>query len=115
MATGAEPAEWPGFAAQGVNQLTLGGMYAIPNLRLVNHKLNALEYLRAAWLRSPLDLSMSFASEQAIDDLAYQLELDPYEFRRRNISNERWLGVLDGAAKAADCVRRSRWGAGPLA
>jgi nicotinate dehydrogenase subunit B len=103
---GAAPAEWPGAAAQQVNPLTLGGMYAIPNVRLVNHKLPALQYLRAAWLRSPLDLSFSFASEQAIDELAYRLGIDPYEFRKRNIANERWLGVLDAAAKAANWTPR---------
>jgi len=36
-------------------------------------------------LRSPLDLSFSFASEQAIDQLAYLLKMDPYDFRQRNI------------------------------
>jgi CO/xanthine dehydrogenase Mo-binding subunit len=104
---GAAPVEWgAGGAApqgvQGVNRLTCGGMYQIPNLRLVNHKLPALEYLKGAWLRSPLDLSFAFASEQAIDQLAYRLGADPYEFRRRNIADERWLGVLDAAARAAN-------------
>ena len=86
---------------QGVNRLTCGGMYQIPNLRLVNHKLPVVEYLKAGWLRSPLDLSFAFASEQVIDELAFLLNIDPYEFRRRNIADERWLGVLDAAAKAA--------------
>jgi CO/xanthine dehydrogenase Mo-binding subunit len=86
---------------QGVNRLTCGGMYQIPNLRLVNHKLPVVEYLKAGWLRSPLDLSFAFTSEQVIDELAFLLKIDPYEFRRRNIADERWLGVLDAAAKAA--------------
>jgi CO/xanthine dehydrogenase Mo-binding subunit len=76
-------------------------MYRVPNLRLVNHKLPVLEYFKAGWLRSPLDLSFAFASEQAIDQLAYLAGVDPYEFRRRNIADERWLGVLDAAARAA--------------
>jgi CO/xanthine dehydrogenase Mo-binding subunit len=29
------------------------------------------------------------------------LKTDPYEFRKRNIKDARWLGVLDAAAKAA--------------
>jgi len=103
---GAPPIEWgAGGAAQGVqgvNRLTCGGMYQVANLRLVNHKLPVTEYLRAGWLRSPLDLSFAFASEQAIDQLAHALGIDPYEFRRRNIADERWLGVLDAAAKAAN-------------
>jgi len=76
-------------------------MYEIPNLRLVNHKLPVTEYLKGGWLRSPLDLSFSFASEQAIDHLAYLLKMDPYEFRRRNIKDPRWLGVLDAVVQAA--------------
>jgi nicotinate dehydrogenase subunit B len=91
----------PTQGVQGVNRLTCGGMYQIPNLRLVNHKLPVVEYLKAGWLRSPLDLSFAFASEQAIDQLAHLLAIDPYEFRQRNIADTRWLGVLDAAAKAA--------------
>jgi nicotinate dehydrogenase subunit B len=98
---GAAPTEWPGFAAQGVSTQHCGAMYKLANKRLVYHKIPVLKYLRAGWLRSPLDLSFAFASEQAIDDLAYQLGQDPVEFRRRNIADERWLGVLEGAAKAA--------------
>jgi nicotinate dehydrogenase subunit B len=99
----------PVQGVQGVNRLTCGGMYQIPNIRLVNHKLPVVEYLKAGWLRSPLDLSFAFASEQAIDQLAHLLAIDPYEFRRRNIADDRWLGVLDAAAKAA------RWTPRPVA
>ena len=71
---GAAPAtEWPPVAVQGVNALTCGGMYDIANLKLVNHRLPGLAYLRGAWLRSPLDLAFAFVSEQAIDQLAVQL------------------------------------------
>jgi CO/xanthine dehydrogenase Mo-binding subunit len=99
----------PAMGVQGVNRLTCGGQYQIPNLRLVNHKLPVTEYLKAGWLRSPLDLSFAFVSEQAIDQLAFLLQIDPYEFRRRNIVDDRWLGVLDAAAKAA------RWTPKPAA
>jgi nicotinate dehydrogenase subunit B len=103
---GAQPAtEWPFNPVQGVNALVCGGMYDIANVRLVNHQLPGLEYFRAAWLRSPLDLSFAFVSEQAIDDLAFRLGRDPFEFRRDNIRDARWRGVLEAAARAAD------WGA----
>lgn len=103
---GAQPAaEWPFNPVQGVNVLVCGGMYTIPNVRLVNHQLPGLEYFRAAWLRSPLDLSFAFVSEQAIDELAFQLGRDPFEFRRDNIRDARWKGVLEAVARAAD------WGA----
>jgi CO/xanthine dehydrogenase Mo-binding subunit len=97
----APAAEWPAVAVQGVNPLVCGGMYDIANLKLVNHRLPGLEYLRAAWLRSPLDLSFTFVSEQAIDQLAVKMQVDPLEFRRRNITDRRWLGVLEAAATAA--------------
>lgn len=100
--TGVPAAEWPGAAAQQVSPLNLGSMYVISNLKLVNHKINVQGYPRAAWLRSPLDLSFSFASEQAIDQIAYELRMDPYEFRLRNMTDERWLGVLNAVAKAAN-------------
>jgi nicotinate dehydrogenase subunit B len=62
--------------------------------------------LKGAWLRSPLDLSFSFASEQAIDQLAYLLKMDPYLFRQRNIKDERWLGVLNAVAREANWMPR---------
>ncbi len=108
-ANGVPASEWPAMAAQQINPLVLGGQYAIPNIRLVNHHVDGLDYLKGAWLRSPLDLAMTFVSEQAIDDLAYQLALDPFEFRKLNILDERWLGVLEGAASAANWqLRRAR-------
>jgi CO/xanthine dehydrogenase Mo-binding subunit len=106
LAMGTAPTEWPTFPSQQVATGTCGGQYAIANQKLVNHHVPGQGYLRGAWLRSPLDLSFAFVSEQAIDQLAYQLGLDPYEFRRRNIADDRWLGVLDGAAKAAGWAPR---------
>jgi nicotinate dehydrogenase subunit B len=104
---GTPTSEWPGGGVQGVNRLTCGGMYDIPNLKLVNHKLPVTAYLKGGWLRSPLDLSFAFASEQAIDHLAYLTGIDPYEFRRRNMTDMRWLGVLDAAAQAAKNLSRA--------
>lgn len=103
-------AEWPAVAVQGVNPLVCGGMYDIAAIRLVNHRLPALPYLRAGWLRSPLDLAFAFVSEQAIDRIAIELKIDPYEFRRRNIRDPRWMGVLEGAARAAGWT--SAWQSG---
>jgi nicotinate dehydrogenase subunit B len=99
-------AEWPSMAAQQINPLVLGGQYKIPNVHLLNHHVPGLDYLKGAWLRSPLDLSLTFVSEQAIDDLAFQLGQDPFEFRRTNIIDERWRGVLEAAAIAASWQNR---------
>ena len=76
-------------------------MYVVPNRRVISHAVPMEGYLRGAALRSPLDLSFAFASEQTIDELAHALKMDPFEFRRRNIGDKRWLGVLEAAAKAA--------------
>jgi nicotinate dehydrogenase subunit B len=109
---GAAAAEWPAVAVQGVNPLVCGGMYDISSIKLVNHRLPALQYLRAGWLRSPLDLAFAFVSEQAIDRIAVELGIDPCEFRRRNIRDARWMGVLDAAARAASWT--SPWQPGRL-
>lgn len=91
-----------------VNKFVTGGMYAIPNRLLVNHAIPGLEgYLKGANLRAPMDLHYTFTSEQVIDQLAAEVGLDPFEFRRRNAANERWLGVLEAAAKAANWQPRS--------
>jgi nicotinate dehydrogenase subunit B len=85
-----------------VNKFVAGGMYDIPNRLLINHAVGGLEgYLKGANLRAPMDLHYAFASEQLIDQLAAAANFDPVEFRRRNIKDERWRGVLDAAAEAA--------------
>jgi CO/xanthine dehydrogenase Mo-binding subunit len=76
-------------------------MYGIANMRLVNHRVPGQGYLKGQSLRSPLDVSFSFASEQAIDELAHLANLDPFLFRQRNIKDPRWLGVLNAVANAA--------------
>jgi len=108
LAAGTAPAETPGTGAQGLNPTNLGSMYVIPNRKLVNHRVPGIHgYLKGSFLRSPLDLSFAFASEQTIDELAYLAGLDPYEFRIRNMKDERWLAVLSAVAKAANWKPRS--------
>src|SRR5579871_305737 len=107
LALGTPAAESPGPGSQEVSNFNLGAMYAIPNMRLVNHRLEGARYLKGSNLRSPLDVSFSFAQEQTIDELAYLAGLDPLEFRRRNIRDERWLGVLDAVAQAAGWTPRT--------
>jgi nicotinate dehydrogenase subunit B len=90
-----------GAASIPVNRMSTGSMYAVPNRRVVSHAVPMVGYLKGAPLRSPLDLSFAFASEQTIDELAFRIGMDPLEFRRRNIGDARWLGVLNAAAAAA--------------
>ena len=91
-----------GSASITVNPMSTGSMYVVPNRRVISHAVPMEGYLRGAALRSPLDLSFAFASEQTIDELAHALKMDPLEFRRKNIGDKRWLGVLEAAAEAAD-------------
>jgi nicotinate dehydrogenase subunit B len=86
-----------------VNPMSTGSMYKVPNRKVVSHAVPMAGYLRGAALRSPLDLSFCFASEQTMDELAHSIKMDPLEFRRKNIGDKRWLGVLNAAAEA------SRW------
>ena len=100
LALGTPAAESADGTSRNLNKVTLGSMYDIPNIRLVNHRVPGVDgYLKASNLRSPLDLSFAFASEQTIDELARLAGIDPVEFRRRNIVDPRWLGVLDAVAQ----------------
>jgi CO/xanthine dehydrogenase Mo-binding subunit len=81
-------------------------MYDVPNRRIVNHKVATNGYLRTGALRAPMDPSTFFALEGAMDELAHAAKLDPYEFRKRNISHERWLDVLKAATDAAKWTPR---------
>jgi nicotinate dehydrogenase subunit B len=89
-----------------VNRMSTGSMYNVSNRRVISHAVPMVGYLKGAPLRSPLDLSFAFASEQTIDELAFLAKLDPLEFRRRNIGDARWLGVLNAAAEAAKWTPR---------
>jgi nicotinate dehydrogenase subunit B len=106
LALGTPAAESPGPGSQEVSPFNLGAPYAIANMRLVNHRVDGMRYLKGSNLRSPLDVSFSFASEQTIDELAFLAGMDPCEFRRRNIKDEHWLGVLNAVAQASGWTPR---------
>ena len=101
-----------------VNRFNAGAMYGIPNKRLVNHGVSGLGgYLKGTYLRSPVDATLSFASEQVIDELARRVNMDAVEFRRRNIGDRHWLDVLDAVAKASKWQARvsgTRRSGGPI-
>ena len=82
-----------------VNRMSTGSMYAVANRRVVSHAVPMVGYLKGAPLRSPLDLSFAFASEQTIDELAFAAKIDPLEFRRNNIGDA-------ALARRAQCGRR---------
>jgi CO/xanthine dehydrogenase Mo-binding subunit len=86
-------------------RLSQNDMYDIPNRRMIDHRVPG-GYLRIGALRAPLDPPYFFAQEGMMDELAYLARLDPYEFRKRNISHPRWLGVLKAATDAAKWAPR---------
>jgi nicotinate dehydrogenase subunit B len=87
-------------------RISQNDMYDIPNRRMVEHRVPGRGYLKLGALRAPLDPPYFFAQEGMMDELAYLAQLDPYEFRKRNISHPRWLGVLKAAAEAAKWTPR---------
>jgi CO/xanthine dehydrogenase Mo-binding subunit len=97
-----------GSAMGGLYQIRISqnDMYDVPNRRLLEHRLDGRGYLKLGPLRAPLDPPYFFAQEGMIDELAHLARLDPLEFRKRNISNRRWLGVLAAAADAAKWTPR---------
>jgi nicotinate dehydrogenase subunit B len=113
LALGAPPAGNSGGGAPGPGggglfsvHLSQMDMYDVPSRRIVNRRVAGPGYLRTGALRAPMDPSTFFALEGMMDELAYAVKLDPYEFRKRNISHKRWLGVLKAATDAAKWTPR---------
>jgi CO/xanthine dehydrogenase Mo-binding subunit len=91
-------------AVAGVTARSGGAIYGSPSYRLVNRYYNGVGSgsLPGTNMRSPVDLAAAFASEQAIDALAYAAGMDPVAFRRLNMgADTRWLGVLDAVTQAS--------------
>jgi CO/xanthine dehydrogenase Mo-binding subunit len=98
------------FATAGQMSTVLNGeSYTIANRRVVAKDL-PLEnnYFKARHLRAPLSPQISFAAEQAIDELAYMAKMDPVAFRLKNIASptadphQRWRGVIESVAKISN-------------
>ena len=58
-------------------------LYASPNL-YVGQKIVYLDTVANTWMRAPGESIGMFALESAIDELAYELQIDPIEIRRIN-------------------------------
>jgi CO/xanthine dehydrogenase Mo-binding subunit len=77
--------------------------YTIPNRRVVGRDVGMQNgYMKGTYLRGPNAPQTLFASEQVIDQLAYEAGMDPVAFRDRNLpAGSRWRDVMDAVAKAA--------------
>jgi CO/xanthine dehydrogenase Mo-binding subunit len=57
--------------------------------------------LISAWIRSPVQLQLTFASESFFDELAAAAGADPVAWRLRGLKDKRMITVLQTAARAA--------------
>ncbi|MEU3269464.1 xanthine dehydrogenase family protein molybdopterin-binding subunit [Saccharomonospora sp. NPDC006951] len=62
-------------------------LYAVPNL-LATAKVTKVNVGTSGAMRTPGDTPGQFATECAMDELAYRVGIDPVELRRRNISSD---------------------------
>ncbi|HEX3671687.1 MAG TPA: molybdopterin cofactor-binding domain-containing protein, partial [Candidatus Cybelea sp.] len=60
-------------------------LYAVANYRM-SHQLPRLNISKPTYQRGPGESTGSFAMESAMDELAYELKIDPLELRLRNYS-----------------------------
>ncbi|MFI5031097.1 MAG: molybdopterin cofactor-binding domain-containing protein [Reyranellales bacterium] len=81
-------------------------MYAAPN-RLTRHRVVPLDMPVADSMRAPGDAVGQLAIEQAMDELAYKLDLDPVELRLRNEpSEDPEKHVPYSTRKLVECLQR---------
>jgi CO/xanthine dehydrogenase Mo-binding subunit len=72
-------------------------MYEVPNQRIVFHP---TEYpLRQGSYRALAATANHFARESFMDELARQVNMDPLEFRMKNLKDQRLRAVFEAAAK----------------
>ena len=71
--------------------------YEVPNQEVKYHPVKSP--LRQGSYRGLAATANTFARESIMDDLAGELNIDPYEFRLRNLKNERLRDVLIAAAE----------------
>jgi nicotinate dehydrogenase subunit B len=72
--------------------------YDIPNQRMAFH--SSRSPLRQGSYRALAATANHFARESHMDELAHEVNIDPLEFRLKNLKDERLRAVLEAAAKA---------------
>ncbi len=81
-----------------------GAQYALANRRVISRSLPNVNggVPKVVWMRAPGAPQALHATEQMIDELAHAAGMDPIAFRKQNIDNYRWLGVLDEVARISN-------------
>ncbi|WP_258564580.1 xanthine dehydrogenase family protein molybdopterin-binding subunit [Streptomyces himalayensis] len=80
-----------------------GHLYAAPNI-LLRHSQVELDWLPNTFMRAPGEAPGSFALEAAVDELAYELGMDPIALRMRN---EPETNPIDGKAFSHRLLRET--------
>lgn len=88
-----------------------GGEGTIRSERVVTHTVRSP--LFTGPLRSPLRIQNTFANESFMDELCARAGADPVAFRLRHLHDDRIIGVLRAAAKAAGWQPHPRRGRAP--
>nr|WP_295929454.1 xanthine dehydrogenase family protein molybdopterin-binding subunit [uncultured Dyadobacter sp.] len=74
-------------------------MYACPSVQ-TRYRLLNLDVSTPTWMRGPGDATGMFALESAMDELAFELKIDPLEFRMRNYAESDSERNLPWSAKS---------------
>jgi len=105
----AELAGMPHEIAMGPGGIIAGTAvpYAFANVKTVAHRLVTTP-LRPSWIRSPGRMQSAFANEGFLDEIAVATNADPFELRRRYLTDDaRAIAVLDRLARLAQWKKRS--------
>ena len=89
-------AKLPKYGPQKANLANpgLGVPYALPNNKLTAHWLVDTP-LPAAWIRAPGRMQNTFGNESFLDEIAAAAGVDPFEIRRRYLTDARGLELLE--------------------
>ena len=78
--------------------------YAFPEFRVVNHRLTVMP-VRTSAMRALGGFANVFAIESFLDEIADTLGVDPVEYRKRHLQDERALAVIDRVLEASSWWR----------
>ncbi len=84
------------------NTTSGGGDYNIANRYVTSRSVSVKTgWPRSPYMRAPGANSALFASEQVIDELAHAANMDPRQFRLKNVNDPRWTAILNAVGAAA--------------
>ena len=104
---GAALANLPKYGPENarLGNIGLGIPYALTNSKLTAHWLVDTP-LPAAWIRAPGRMQNTFGNESFLDEIAAATGVDPFEIRRRHLTDPRGLELLDRLSQFAKWVPR---------